>query len=809
MELPANIQEVPQGKRRPTKSISNLPFLRYTTLTSIIIAVDSLLSISLWIAGGDSSYMENNVEHFSIYDSTFDLACIAAVKGPLLIACVYYLEQYTLTAASTIIRSKVSSSQRLAKTCQVLFMLLSLMSLAYALTKGTLILLKDSETSLHITYKILCIVGVVSPTLEIILGLASFYFMRRLIHVSRLRLILDENENESGESKKKKADLKRLIKLAIPEYPLISLGLVMLLISNSIQGIIPYIFGYVIDLAVKNQTLCQEISSGVINVTGPVPHCSLWLMSREVLVLVGLFLVVSVASMFRAICFTLAGERFVARIRKNLFAAILRQEMGFFDTNRTGELTNRLASDTAVIQSAVTENVSILARYSLQLIISIGVMFWINARLTAVLLSVFPLISIAAVYYGRKLKDLRKKYQDKLALASSTAEESISNIRTVRAFTNEMKLMTSYNEDIERSYSLGKVISFLIGGFSGVVFILIYNALCLILWYGGYLVYHQKLSSGELTALMLYTLTLAMSFAFISNVYGEFMQAVGASIRIFELMDRIPLIQDGALVRPSFEGEILFKNVYFTYPSRPDEPVLKGVNFSVRPGEMVALVGPSGGGKSTIVNLIEHFYDLTDGNILISGLNVKDLDPSWYRRHIGIVNQEPVLFATTIKDNIAFGKENATQEEIEAAALQANAHDFIMSFEENYKTLVGERGVRLSGGQKQRVAIARALLLNPKILLLDEATSALDAESEFLVQEAIDRAMIGRTVLVIAHRLSTVRNASKVLVLNEGFIVEEGTHDELLSFDGIYKKLVLHQLTAGEGEGQRRNNNNI
>jgi ABC-type multidrug transport system fused ATPase/permease subunit len=289
-----------------------------------------------------------------------------------------------------------------------------------------------------------------------------------------------------------------------------------------------------------------------------------------------------------------------------------------------------------------------------------------------------------------------------------------------------------------------------------------------------------------------------MCFAFLSNLYGEFMQALGASIRIFELMDRESEVKDGDQTPEQFDRGISFEDVSFSYPSRPDEPVLKGISFEVKPGQVVALVGPSGGGKSTCVRLIEHFYEISDGSICLGERDVRTLDPSWFRRRIGLVSQEPVLFACSIRDNISYGKDSATQEEVEAAAKQANAHEFITSFENGYDTMVGERGIRLSGGQKQRVAIARALLLDPDLLLLDEATSALDAESEHLVQEAIDRAMQGRTVLVIAHRLSTVRDASQVIVIEKGCVVEQGTHSDLLAQNGVYKQLVMRQLMKGD-----------
>ncbi|XP_063963390.1 ABC transporter B family member 1-like [Lytechinus pictus] len=301
---------------------------------------------------------------------------------------------------------------------------------------------------------------------------------------------------------------------------------------------------------------------------------------------------------------------------------------------------------------------------------------------------------------------------------------------------------------------------------------------------------------------MLYTLNVAMAFAFLSALYGDFMKAVGASERIFMLMDRKPEIpEEGGQEIMDFNGEISLEGVSFTYPSRPESKILQDVSFDVQPGQMVALVGPSGGGKSTIVNLLERFYNPDSGQVKFSGVDLASLDPRWFRQRISLVSQEPVLFACSIRDNIAYGR-NATDDEIYEAAKMANAHDFVTGFEKGYDTLVGERGIMLSGGQKQRLAIARALIMDPTILLLDEATSALDAESEHLVQEAIDRAMVGRTVLVIAHRLSTVKHASQVIVIKKGKIAERGTHDELLNKGGVYKKLVLRQLsTGGQGGG--------
>jgi len=314
-----------------------------------------------------------------------------------------------------------------------------------------------------------------------------------------------------------------------------------------------------------------------------------------------------------------------------------------------------------------------------------------------------------------------------------------------------------------------------------------------VVWYGGTLVIRKEMTSGTLMSFLIYTLSIALGFATISSVFGELMKAIGAAERIFEIVDEVPKIPtSGGRKMNHVEGNISLKNVTFSYPTKSDKPVLEDLNLDLRSGQIVALVGKSGGGKSTIVSLIERFYDPDSGSVTLDGTDIRELDPEWYRTQIGFVSQEPVLFACSIKENIMFGNGNVAQQQIEDAARRANATEFIDHY--GYDAIVGERGVLLSGGQKQRIAIARALILDPKILLLDEATSALDAESEHLVQEAIDKAIEDRTVLIIAHRLSTVRNAHKVVVISDGKIMEEGTHDQLMERGKIYKKLVKRQL---------------
>jgi len=431
-----------------------------------------------------------------------------------------------------------------------------------------------------------------------------------------------------------------------------------------------------------------------------------------------------------------------------------------------------------------------------QIIGCIVLLFVTSWSLTLIMLGVIPILAIGAVWYGKRIKLLSKKFQDELAKASSTSEEVIGSIRTVRAFSQEKRFTEHYAGDIDGSFQVGRKVAVATAAFSGILTFAAQGAIAFVVFIGARQVMHGQITLGNLTSFLLYTITLAFAFAFVSSLFGDFLSAIGASERIFELMDRKPLIPiAGGAKNAAVNGLIELHDVNFSYPSRPDTVVLRNVNLVVQPGQVVALVGPSGGGKSTIISLIERYYDPSSGAITFDGVDIKTLDPSWIHSRIGLVSQEPVLFACSIKENITFGVKGATMEQIVEAATRANAHQFISEFPEGYDALVGERGVRLSGGQKQRVAIARALLLNPQILLLDEATSALDAESEYLVQQAIDRLMVNRTTLVIAHRLSTVRNANQVVVISGGTVVERGTHDQLLaSPDGTYRKLVKRQL---------------
>jgi ATP-binding cassette subfamily B protein len=518
------------------------------------------------------------------------------------------------------------------------------------------------------------------------------------------------------------------------------------------------------------------------------------LIDRAALVMVAIFAVQGAAMALRMFLFTVAGERIVARLRADVYRAIIAQEIAFFDERRTGELTNRLASDAGVLQSTVTANLSMLLRNGAQIVGGIALLLWTSPRLTLLMLSIVPAIAIAAVVIGRRIRRLSRKVQDALAESNEIAEETIAGIRTVRAFTAEEHEAVRYAGAVDRSFALARRRSIFAATFMGIGMFAGYGAVAIVLWSGGHLVLEGAMTVGGLTSFVLYTLIVAFSLGAVGELWTDFMRAAGAAERIFDLIDRAPAIPLRGGVSPqAIRGAVVFSGVRFAYPTRKDVPVLTGIELRLEPGEVVALVGPSGAGKSTIAALLARLYDPDAGAISLDGVDLRTLDPGWLRRQIGAVAQEPILFSASIAENIRYGREGATDAEVEAAARAANAHDFISAFPDGYATQVGERGVQLSGGQKQRVAIARAVLKDPRLLVLDEATSALDAESEHAVKEALDRLMRGRTTLIIAHRLSTVIDADRVLVLDGGKVVQSGKHAALMSEEGLYRRLVERQ----------------
>jgi ATP-binding cassette subfamily B protein len=416
-------------------------------------------------------------------------------------------------------------------------------------------------------------------------------------------------------------------------------------------------------------------------------------------------------------------------------------------------------------------------------------------RLTLVMLAIVPPIAIGSVILGRRISKLSRKAQDALARASEVAEETIAGVRTVQSFTREPAESARYTGAVWDAFALARRRVTVVAAFVGGMVLTGYGALACVLWFGGRLVVGGRMTVGELTAFTLYTVFVAFALSTLADLWSDLMRAGGASQRVFELLERTPELATGGDLRPdAIDGRVQLADVSFAYPARPEVVVLDGIDLGLEPGTVTALVGPSGAGKSTLSALIPRLYDPIAGEVRLDGLDVRDYDLEWLRQQIGIVAQEPMLFSTTIEDNIRYGRADASRDEIEAAARAAHAHDFVVSLPDGYGTQVGERGIQLSGGQKQRVAIARALLKDPPILILDEATSSLDAESEALVRDALELLMRDRTSLVIAHRLSTVRNADRVVVLDGGRVLEAGTHDRLMGTDGVYRRLVRHQL---------------
>jgi len=524
---------------------------------------------------------------------------------------------------------------------------------------------------------------------------------------------------------------------------------------------------------------------------------------RVVVQLAAIFVVGGVFSFIRGYLFTLAGERVVARLRRALFRRLIVQEIGFFDETKTGELMNRLASDTTVIQSAATINISMGLRFGAQVVIGIVLIFFESWKLSLLTLGIVPAIVLIAIVYGRFMRSLSKRYQAALAEASDVAQETFSSIRTVRSFAMEPREVDRYSGRVDLSYSLGARKALAYGLFGGILGTIGQFAVIAVLWFGGGLVISGEMDFKNLTSFLLYTIMIAAALGGLSDLFGSLMNAVGASTRVFNLLDREPRLPiAGGSTLGAVRGTLELADVTFSYPARPDSMVLDGISVSIPAGSVLALVGPSGSGKSTVVGLIERWYEPTSGALLLDGVPLNKFDASWWRQQVALVAQEPVLFACSIADNIAYGRPGAPEAAVHEAARTANAHGFVSGFPDAYATLVGERGVQLSGGQKQRIAIARALLVDPKVLLLDEATSALDAESESVVQEAIDRLMEQRTTCLIAHRLSTVRGADCICVVQKGKIVERGPHAELLAADGLYRQLVKRQMADKDGKGR-------
>jgi len=523
------------------------------------------------------------------------------------------------------------------------------------------------------------------------------------------------------------------------------------------------------------------------------------LLDRSFLIFIGLTLGLAVATYARYYLVSFVGEKVVADIRRDVYSRIIRMHTAFFEITRTGELISRITTDTTLLQTVVGSTISVALRNVILFLGGSIMMFHTSPRLTAYVSVIVPLVVFPIVIVGRQVRKLSKATQGRVADLSTHAEETISGIRTIQAFSLEDYENDRFAEQVDLSLKTAlsriKVRALL----TALVITFVFGAVMTVLWIGGRDVMQGHMSSGELSAFIFYSIIVAGSVGAISEVFGELQRAAGATERLMELLahhSEVIEVKNPLSLPVNLKGSIQFRNVIFSYPSRPDVHTVDRLNLAIEPGETIALVGPSGAGKTTLFQLLLRFYDPVSGYITVDGVNIRDVRIADLRSHIGIVPQDPVIFSANAWDNIRCGKQDATTKEIIEAAASASAIEFLEKLPDGLDTHLGEKGVRLSGGQKQRIAIARAMVRNPRILLLDEATSALDSENERKVQQALTNLMKGRTTLVIAHRLSTVQSASRIAVINKGRLEAIGKHEELLVTNPLYARLTELQFKA-------------
>lgn len=570
--------------------------------------------------------------------------------------------------------------------------------------------------------------------------------------------------------------VKRILALAWPYRARLALAGVCLTVSSGLGLVYPRYFGAIIDAAFTQHDVAA--------------------LNRHTLVLIGVFALQAVFVFFRHFWFSWVGERVVADLRVQLYRHLAGLSQAYFHRKRSGELLSRLAEDVSKIHGTVSSDISVAARNAVTLVGGVTILFWSNAYLTSVMLAVVPPLMVATVYFGRVIRKLARRAQDELARANGHLQEGLAGIETVQAFTREDYEVERYAGGVAQAFAsfIRKVVAS--SWFMSMASFMAFAAIAGIFWLGGTMVARRAISAGDLTEFMLYTMLVAGAVGATAGLWSNVQAAIGASTRIFEILDTPPEVVESpdAIVPQAVAGELRFEGVGFAYADR-SAPVLQDIDLHIRPGESCALVGASGSGKTTLSRLVLRFYDPTAGRITLDGIDLRALDLRALRASMAVVSQDPMLFSGTIAENIRYGRLDATDEEIAEAARAAHAEEFILQFPEGYRTRVGERGVQLSGGQRQRVSIARAILRNPKVLVLDEATSALDARSEAAVQAALEQLQRGRTTIIIAHRLSTIFHADRIVVLDQGRIVEVGRHAELLQRGGVYAALVARQAS--------------
>ncbi|XP_048848960.1 ATP-binding cassette sub-family B member 9 [Brienomyrus brachyistius] len=747
----------------------------------LFVLVDIVVSTVLYIHGNHLNTFAEEVWNFDILRSTLDLWGMLLVRVSLL-----------LGASIGLYKNREDGPQR-TKDLGTLNSLLCLVVMAYALAK--LLMFSEQGAMMYEPWFLslfiwTCVAAmgtvfmwrILSKTPRAEMGGGDSEGIERLLDQAAGNSSEEEEEEEcSGAKVLKKgqptagATVGLLLSYCRKDAGLLGAALFFLLVSAVCEAFIPYYTGQAID--------------------GIVIYKSLQYFAQPMIALTMLALVSSLAIGIRGGVFSLIFARLNIRLRNLLFRSLMRQDIGFFDANHTGDIISRLTSDTTQVSDLISENVNLFLRNLVKALGFCVFMFGMSWKLTLVTIMGFPFIAVISQLYGDYYKRLTKEVQSALAQANKVAEETISAMKTVRSFATEELEADTYYQKLQEMFELNKkqAIAYSCFMWSSCISELVLQVG--ILFYGGHLVVSSQMSGGTLISFVIYELELGECLESIASVYTGLMQGVGAAEKVFEYINRVPeLPQDGQEAPDTCKGLVEFKNVTFSYPTRPETPVLKDVSFMVRPGQVTALVGPSGSGKSSCVSLLENFYSPQQGQVLLDGRPVNSYQHTYLHSKVALVGQEPVLFARSVQKNISYGLGDCPMESVVQAASKANAHDFICGLSRGYETGVGEKGTQLSGGQKQRVAIARALIRQPHVLILDEATSALDAESEHIVQQALSNSMQKRTVLVIAHRLSTVEKADSIIVVDRGRVAEQGSHRELVARGGLYCKLVQRQV---------------
>lgn len=591
----------------------------------------------------------------------------------------------------------------------------------------------------------------------------------------------DFDTDETPKKKLTKEDFKDALKIFkyVKPYKWYLVGaFIMLGLSSLVTMIFPYLAGVLTDIA--NGSTKYDFDLNDLGIA-----------------LIVILLVQSVISFSQVWFNAVVSEKSMADLRMALYEKMIGLPIFFYEENRVGELMSRISSDVAKLQSVFSFTLLNFFRQVLILIIGITMLLILTPQLSLVMLGTFPFVVVGALFFGRYLRKLSKNRQKELANTNIVVEESLHNIKSVKGFTNEEFESSRYNSKIKSLVGISLSLARVRGGFSSFIVLLIFGALFFVLWMGANYVADpsKNMEIGDLVTFIAYTGFIGGAIAGLGNFYSEIVSAIGGTERIREILSLDSELDIHSTKTMDIKGDIDYNDVHFSYPTRKDFPILKGISFKVEAGSKTALVGQSGSGKSTIVQLLMRFYTLEEGDIKVDGKNIAESDFMAFRKNVAIVPQEILLFGGTLMENIKYGNPHASEEEVMEAAKKANCYDFIMKFPDQFETAVGERGVKLSGGQKQRVAIARAILKDPKILILDEATSALDTESERLVQEALENLMENRTSIIIAHRLSTIKNVDNIIVIEDGQIMEQGTHEELFNKEkGIYASLAQLQF---------------